>query len=150
MFLLGYLILVAIAAIPLLRTVRQHRGGPPSLDVLHRLYRDLAYIAAAVVAIIVLETMFRISLESYWFAELGQQHRFWFALGLQVAIFAAVFVFGGLFIGFNLQPLQPACRRHAAQRAVDRRLRRCGAGRLRRHRACGHRCWRSSARRRRA
>jgi uncharacterized protein len=103
MFVLGYLILVAIAAVPLVRTLLRYRGGPASLAMLHRFYRDLAYIAAAVLAIIVLETTFRISLESYWFAEVGQQYRFWFALGLQAAIFATVLVFGGLFLALNLR-----------------------------------------------
>src|SRR5580658_6972598 len=103
MFVFGYLILVAIAAIPLVRTLLRYRGRPASLDMLHRLYRDLAYIAAAVLAIIVLETTFRISLENYWFVELGQQYRFWFALGLQAAIFATVLVFGGLFVALNLR-----------------------------------------------
>ena len=42
-------------------------------------------------------------MQNYWFGELGQQYRYWLALGLRVAIFAIVFVFGGLFIAFNLR-----------------------------------------------
>ncbi len=107
MFVLGYLILVVIAALPLVMTVAQNRGNPPSVAFIHRVYRDFAYIALVVVAVIALEAVFRIALQNYWFGELGQQYRYWFALGLQVAIFAAVFVFGGLFIAFNLRV---ACR----------------------------------------
>jgi uncharacterized membrane protein (UPF0182 family) len=102
MFSVSYLIFVLIAALPLMMTVARQRGNPPSLAVIHRIYRDLAYIAIAIVALIVLETIFTIALQNYWFSELGQQYRYWFALGLQVVIFAAVFVLGGFFIGFNL------------------------------------------------
>jgi uncharacterized membrane protein (UPF0182 family) len=107
MFSLSYLILVLVAAVPLARTVVQHRGAPPSVAFVHRLYRDLAYIAAAIAAIILLEMIFTIALQNYWFVELGQQYRYWFALGLRAAIFTTVLVFGGLFIGFNLRT---ACR----------------------------------------
>jgi uncharacterized protein len=107
MFALSYLIVVFISALPLLLTILRERGSPPSVAFIHRVYRDLAYIAVAVVAILVLEGIFRIALQNYWFGELGQQYRYWFALGLQAAIFTAVFVFGGLFIAFNLRV---ACR----------------------------------------
>jgi uncharacterized protein len=103
MFALSYLILVFVSAIPLARTIVQHHGAPPSVAFVHCLYRDLAYVATAIAAIILLEMTFTVSLQNYWFIELGQQYRYWFALGLRVAIFAAVFVFGGLFIGLNLR-----------------------------------------------
>jgi uncharacterized membrane protein (UPF0182 family) len=103
MFALSYLMLVLIAALPLAMTVLQNRGNPPSLAFVHRIYRDLAYIAIVVVGIIAIETIFAIALQNYWFGELGQQYRYWLALGLHVAIFATVFVFGGLFIAFNLR-----------------------------------------------
>ncbi len=102
MFGFFYLIVILLAALPLVITIRQHRGQPSSLTFVHRIYRDLAYVAAAILAIIALQTTFAISLENYWFTELGQQHRYWFAFGLQAEIFAAVFVVGGIFIGFNL------------------------------------------------
>jgi uncharacterized membrane protein (UPF0182 family) len=111
MFALSYLILVLAAATPLVRTVFGSRGAPPSMALAHRIYRDLAYIAAAVAAIVLLEMVFAVSLQSYWFSELGQSHRYWFALGLRFAIFATVSVFGGLFLGFNLHL---ACRPVAA------------------------------------
>jgi uncharacterized membrane protein (UPF0182 family) len=103
MFEFSYLIVVLIAALPLMRTLVRQQGNPPSLAFVHRIYWDLAYIAVAVAAMIVLETIFTISLQDYWFSELDQQYRYWFALGLQVAIFAVVLVFGGLFIAFNLR-----------------------------------------------
>ncbi len=107
MFALSYLILIVFAALPLAMTVWQNRGNPPSVAFIHRVYRDLAYIALVVVAIIALETIFTIALQNYWFVELGQQYRYWLALGLRVAIFAAVFVLGGLFLAVNLRM---ACR----------------------------------------
>ncbi len=103
MFALSYMIVVFIAAVPLLLTILRERGKPPSIAFIHRVYRDTAYIAIAIVGILALEAIFRIALQSYWFSELGQQYRYWFALGLRVAIFATVFVFGGLFIAFNLR-----------------------------------------------
>src|SRR5579862_2811349 len=54
-----------------------------------------------------LEAIFKIALQNYWFGELGQQYRYWFALGLRSVIFAGVFGFGGLFIALNLRA---ACR----------------------------------------
>ncbi len=45
MFALSYLICVLIAALPLAMTVLQNRGNPPSVAFIHRIYRDLAYIA---------------------------------------------------------------------------------------------------------
>jgi uncharacterized membrane protein (UPF0182 family) len=78
---------------------------------LHRLYRDFAAIAAAVVAIIGFEMALNVSLQNYWFGELGQTYRYWFALGHCVAIFCAVLVLAGAFLGFNLHLL---CRSLAA------------------------------------
>lgn len=109
MFVFGYLILVAVAAIPLALTLVRHGARPPTAALVRRIYRALGYIAAAILAIIAFEMALSISLESDWFAELGQSYRFWLSLGLQLAIFAAVLVIGGLFLGFNLrQALRPA------------------------------------------
>jgi len=101
MFGLAYLILLLVAAIPLATTALRHRGDPPSAALAHRVYRDLAYIALAAVAILAFETTMRIALERYWFAELGQSDRFWLSLGLQAAIFAVVLVIGGPFVAVN-------------------------------------------------
>ncbi len=101
MFGLGYLILLLVASIPLATTVLRHRGDPPSAALGRRVYRDLAYIALAALAIVAFETTMGIALELYWFAELGQLDRFWLAFGLQSAIFAAVLVLGGPFVAIN-------------------------------------------------
>jgi uncharacterized membrane protein (UPF0182 family) len=101
MFGLAYLILLLVAAIPLAVTLVRHRGERPSRALAQRLYRDLAYVALAVLAIVALETTLRLALEGYWFEELGQSARFWLALRLQAAIFAVVLVFGGAFVGLN-------------------------------------------------
>jgi uncharacterized protein len=103
MFGLSYLVVVLVAAVPLLLTILRWRGNPPSIAFIHRVYRDLAYIAVVVVAILVLEAIFRIALQNYWFGELGQQYRYWFALGLRAAIFAAVLAVSGVFIALNLR-----------------------------------------------
>ena len=63
MFWLGYLILLLVASIPLAMTVLRHRGDPPSAALAHRVYRDLAYIALAALAIVASETTLRIALE---------------------------------------------------------------------------------------
>jgi hypothetical protein len=103
MFAVAYLILIAVAAVPLAMTFLRHRNDEPSVALLHRVYRDFAYVGAAILAIIVFEIVLKISLQNYWFVELGQQYRYWFSLGLRTAIFVTVFVFGGLFIALNLR-----------------------------------------------
>jgi uncharacterized membrane protein (UPF0182 family) len=102
MFLVCYVILVLVALIPLAKTLSRRQPWGASLSYVHRIYRDLAYVAAAVLAVIAFETAMRVSLNYYWFSELGQQYRYWFTLGLQVAIFVTILVAGGFFIGLNL------------------------------------------------
>src|SRR6516225_9427277 len=91
MFHSGYILLVLLAGAPLI--------------FLHRIYRDFAYIAAAVLAIIFFETALNISLQNYWFGELDQRYRYWLALGLRFAIFLAILISVGIFVGFNLRAL---------------------------------------------
>src|SRR5271165_3295936 len=104
MFLFGYVLLVLLAALTLGRTILTQRGGSP-LVLAHRLYRDLAYIAAAAFDIICFETALTISLQNYWFEELGQRYRYWLALGLCLGIFFTVLVSVGIFLGSNLRAL---------------------------------------------
>jgi hypothetical protein len=104
MFLFGYVLLVLLAALTLSRTILTQRGGSP-LVLAHRLYRDLAHIAAAVFGIICFETALTISLQNYWFEELGQRYRYWLALGLRLGIFITVLVVVGIFVGYNLRVL---------------------------------------------
>ena len=105
MFLTAYIALVLVAALPLARTLSKGRGGGPGVMFLHRLYRDFAYIVAAVIAIIVFETALTISLQNYWFGELGQRYRYWLALGLRSGIFLTLLVSVGAFVGYNLRVL---------------------------------------------
>src|ERR1035438_7840844 len=103
MFQFGYLLLILLAALPLGRTYLNGRGGGSPVLFVHRLYRDLAYIAAAVLWIVCFETALTISLQNYWFDELGQRYRYWLALGLRAGIFVAAFLSIGIFVGYNLR-----------------------------------------------
>jgi uncharacterized protein len=105
MFMAAYILLVVLAAIPLIRTLLKGRNGGAPLLFLHRIYRDCAYIAAAVLVIICFETALTVSLQNYWFGELGQGCRYWFALGLRWAIFFAILISIGVFVGYNLHAL---------------------------------------------
>ena len=105
MFLTACAALVLFAALPLARTLLTGRGGRSGMIFLHRLYRDFSYIAAAVLAIICFETALTISLQNYWFDELGQRYRYWLALGLRTGIFLTLLVSVGAFVGYNLRVL---------------------------------------------
>ena len=109
MFEVIYLFVLVWAALPLARTLMQGGGGN-HIAFVHRLYRDAAYILAAVLGIIVFEVALGISLENYWFEELGQSHRYWLSLEYRVAIFLVVLLSVGLFVGANLRAL---CRPYA-------------------------------------
>lgn len=103
MFALIYILTIVIAGLPLAVTLLQWRAGTTA--PLHRIYRDLLSVGGVVLGIAIVEIVFRVSLQNYWFGELGQQYRYWLALGLRCAIFMAVFVAVGLFAGFNLRAL---------------------------------------------
>jgi uncharacterized membrane protein (UPF0182 family) len=105
MFLTAYITLILFAGLPLARTLFGGRGSRSGVIYLHRLYRDVTYIAVAVVAIICFETALRVSLQNYWFAELGQSYRYWLALGLRTGIFLALLVSVGALVGSNLRML---------------------------------------------
>lgn len=105
MFLTGYLALILFAALPLIRTLSTGRAGEARVLFLHRIYRDCAHIAAAVLFIICFETALNISLQNYWFVGLGQRHRYWLALGLRLGIFSTILVLAGIFGGYNLRAL---------------------------------------------
>ncbi len=66
--------------------------------------------SAAVLGIVFFEAALGISLENYWFEELGQSRRYWLSLEYRVAIFLAVSLLVGLFVGANLRVL---CRPYA-------------------------------------
>jgi len=103
MFGLAYLVALAIAAAPLAMTLR--RASVTGVVSPQQIYRDLLRIGVVALGIIVLEIIFRISLQNYWFAELGQQYRYWLALGLRTAIFVTVLITVGTFAGVNLATL---------------------------------------------
>jgi len=103
MFALAYLIAVVIAGLPLAITLLQTREG--AAIPLPQIYRDLLYLVCVIIGLVITEVIFRISLQNYWFGELGQQYRYWLALGLRTGIFAAVFAVVGLFAGINLRAL---------------------------------------------
>jgi len=107
MFQFTYLFVLALASLPLAQTFLQRRGSSRAAFV-HQIYRDAVYILAAMLAIICLEVALRISLENYWFEELGQSHRFWLSIEYRVGIFLVILLSVGLFVGGNLLSL---CRR---------------------------------------
>lgn len=104
MFAISYLLILIVAAVPLTRTFLSNSGNHQG-GLAHRLYRDAGYVLAAIVGIICFGAALRISLENYWFTELGQSHRYWLSLQYRLAIFFAVLVLVGLFVGANLRVL---------------------------------------------
>ena len=109
MFSIAYLFVLFLAALPLVFTFSQGTGGD-RVAFVHRLYRDAAYILAVVIAIICFEAALAISLENYWFAELGQSRRFWLSIEYRVEIFLAILVLVGVFLGVNLKALSRPLR----------------------------------------
>src|ERR1700721_2529673 len=105
MFQFGYLFLVLFAALPLGRTFLTAQGGGSQVAFAHRLYRDLAYIAAAVLGIICFGTVMTISRQSYSLGEHGPRSRYWVLPGPNPRIFVAVLSSVGIFIGCNLRAL---------------------------------------------
>jgi len=104
MFQLGYLCVIAFAAVPLARTSLQS-SRDNQIAFVHRLYRDAAYLLVAVFGIICLEIALHISFENYWFDELGQSHRFWVSIEYRVEIFLAMLLLVGVFLSVNLRLL---------------------------------------------
>jgi uncharacterized membrane protein (UPF0182 family) len=104
MFEITYLFVLAVAALPLASTLLQRRGGD-HVAFVHRLYRDAAYVLAAALGIVCLEAALGVSLENYWFEELGQSHRFWLSIEYRVGIFLVILLLVGLFVGGNLRAL---------------------------------------------
>src|SRR6266566_1410872 len=104
MFEIAYLLVLVIAALPLAGSLLQ-RGAGNHIAFVHRLYRDAAYIVIAILLVICFEAALRISLENYWFVELGQSHRFWLSIEYRVGIFLVILLLVGLFVGANLRLL---------------------------------------------
>ncbi len=104
MFEVTYLFVLALAVLPLASTLLQGAGGD-HIAFVHRLYRDTAYILTVLLGIIFLEVALSISLENYWFDELGQSHRFWLSIEYRVGTFLVTLLLVGLFVAVNLQLL---------------------------------------------
>jgi len=99
MFTIGYLVIVALALTLVARGPWLSSPSPV------RFARGLFPVVAIVLGIACLEAALRISLEYYWFAELGKTDRFVLALKYRSAIFIAIFLLGGWFVGANLRAL---------------------------------------------
>ena len=99
MFTIGYLVIVGLA---LILVAQGHRwSGITSA----RSVREVFFVAAILLGIACFEAALRISLEYYWFAELGKTERFLLALKYRSAIFIGVFLLVGWFVGANLRAL---------------------------------------------
>ena len=138
MFGLSYLVVVLVAAVPLLLTILRWRGNPPSLAFIHRVYRDLAYIAVRrrdpsarsdfqdrVAELLVRRTRSAIPLLVCARPTGGDFRR---SPCLRRRVHRAQSA-GGV----------PTRGDRPAKRAVDCRLHHLGVGRIRRQRACGRR-----------
>ncbi len=95
MFEVSYLFVLALAVLPLAYTLLQGAGGN-RIAFVHRLYREAAYILAVLLGIIFLEVALSISLENYWFDELGQSHRFLLSIEYRVGTFLVTLLLVGL------------------------------------------------------
>jgi uncharacterized protein len=104
MFQMTYLFVLALAALPLAHTLLQGGSGN-HVAFVHRLYRGAAYILVPFLGIICLEAALGVSLENYWFEELGQSHRFWLSIEYRIGIFLVILLLVGLFVGANLRVL---------------------------------------------
>lgn len=99
MFAIGYLLVIALALTP--AALRYASAGRfPTISARHAIL-----FAAIVIAIAGFEAALRISLEYYWFTELGKTQRFLLALEYRTALFIGVLMIAGWFIGTNLQVL---------------------------------------------
>jgi hypothetical protein len=123
MFTIGYVLAIVVALIPALSSYAstgRFSAIPPRRAIL---------LAVIVLGIICFEAALRISLEYYWFSELGKTQRFLLALGYRAAIF---FVVAGRLvcrIESMCRPVLPfcacepvACRAGVRVRAGDRDL----------------------------
>src|SRR5579862_4575542 len=97
MFAIGYVLAIVVALIPALSSYAS-TGRFPAIPL-----RRVILLAAIVLGIVCLEAALRISLDYYWFRELGKTQRFVLALGYRAAIFFAVAILVGWFVGSNLR-----------------------------------------------
>jgi uncharacterized membrane protein (UPF0182 family) len=96
MFTIGYVLAIVVALIPALSSYAS-TGHFPAIPP-----RRVILLAAIVLGIVGLEAALRISLDYYWFTELGKTQRFLLALYYRAAIFFVVAIAVGWFVGANL------------------------------------------------
>src|SRR3974390_695405 len=97
MFTIGYVLVIVVALIPAALSYAS-TGRFPAVS-----RRRLILLAGIVLGIICFEAALRISLEYYWYSELGKTQRFLLALQYRAAIFFAVAILVGWFVGANLR-----------------------------------------------
>ena len=97
MFTISYVLVVVMALIPAALSYAS-TGRFPAVPA-----RRAILFAVIVLGIAGFEAALRISLEYYWFSELGKTQRFLLALEYRAAIFFAVAILVGWFVGSNLR-----------------------------------------------
>ena len=99
MFTIGYLLVVVLALIPAALSYAS-TGTFPAIFI-----RRVILLAAIVFGIACFEAALRISLEYYWFTELGKTHRYLLSLEYRGALFFGVLILAGWFVGSNVRAL---------------------------------------------
>jgi uncharacterized protein len=97
MFTIGYVLVIVVALIPALLSYAS-TGRFAAVPL-----RRVILLAGIVLAIVCFEAALRISFEYYWFSELGKTQRFLLALEYHAALFFAVAILVGWFVGSNLR-----------------------------------------------
>lgn len=97
MFTIGYVLAIVVVLIPMILSYAS-TGRFPAVPL-----RRVILLAAIVPGIVCFEAALRISLEYYWFSELGKTQRFVLALEYRTAIFFTVAILVGWFVGSNLR-----------------------------------------------
>ena len=97
MFTIGYVLVIVVALIPAVLGYAT-TGRVPAVP-----RRRVVLLAGILLGIICFEAALRVSLEYYWFSELGKTQRFWLALQYRATIFFAVAIAVGWFVGSNLR-----------------------------------------------
>ncbi len=99
MFTIGYLLVVVLALTPAALSYVS-TGRFPAIPA-----RRATLFAGLILGIACLEAALRISLEYYWFTELGKIHRYLLSLEYRAALFFGVLMFAGWFVGSNVRTL---------------------------------------------
>jgi uncharacterized membrane protein (UPF0182 family) len=97
LFTVGYLLVVILALTPAALSYASTGRTIPS--------RRAMLFAAIILGIACFEAALRISLEYYWFTELGKTHRYLLSLEYRVALFFGVLMLAGWFVGSNVRAL---------------------------------------------